>query len=502
MAVGAQSASASAKYQCFIGGRWIDAANGAVIESEDPFSGEKWALVPRCGAAEADQAVEAADKAFVSGAWPAMTASARGQLLFRLGDLVSEQAEMLAKIEVRDNGKLMTEMHAQTRYLGQWFRYFGGLADKIEGQVIPVDKPDMLNFTRREPLGVVAAIVPWNSPLLLMAWKIAPALAAGNTVVVKPSEFTSCSTLEFARIVEKAGIPPGVFNVLTGFGAEVGEPLVTHPKVAKVAFTGGDASGRRVYQNAAAHLKPVVMELGGKSPNIVFDDCVLDDAVNGAIGGIFAASGQTCIAGSRLLVQDTVHDEFVERLVKAAGAAKLGDPRLPTTQVGPITTRPQHKKVLDYIAIGKGEGAAIALGGKVPEVEGSKSGLFVQPSIFTGVNNRMRIAQEEIFGPVLSIIRFHDEDEAISIANDTNYGLAAGIWTGSIRRAVNVSTRVRAGTVWVNTYRAVSYMSPFGGYKNSGFGRENGQHAIDEYLQTKSVWINCALETANPFSIR
>lgn len=502
MAITAQGAVAPVKYQTFIGGRWVDAANGAVFESEDPFSGDKWALIPRCGATDADRAVEAAHAAFVSGAWPALTASARGQMIYRLGDLVIEQAQMLAEIEVRDNGKLMTEMHAQTRYLGQWFRYFGGLADKIEGSVIPVDKPDMLNFTRREPLGVVAAIVPWNSPLLLMAWKIAPALAAGNTVVVKPSEFTSCSTLEFARIVEKAGIPPGVFNVLTGFGNEVGEPLVTHPKVAKVAFTGGDVSGRRVYQSAAAHLKPVVMELGGKSPNIVFDDCVIDDAVNGAIGGIFAASGQTCIAGSRLLVQASVHDQFVERLVKAAGTARLGDPRLATTQVGPITTRPQHKKVLDYISIGKDEGAKIALGGSVAEVEGSKSGLFIQPSIFTGVRNRMRIAQEEIFGPVLSIIPFQDEEEAITIANDTNYGLAAGIWTSSIRRAINVSTRVRAGTVWVNTYRAVSYMSPFGGYKNSGFGRENGQHSIDEYLQTKSVWINSALETPNPFSIR
>lgn len=502
MVLAVRNARAPIKYQAFVGGAWVDAASKATFESEDPFSGDVWALLPRCGSADVDRAVEAADKAFFSGAWPALTASARGQLIYKLGDLIAEKAEFLAEIEVTDNGKLMTEMHAQTRYLAQWFRYYGGLADKIEGAVIPIDKPDMLNFTRREPLGVVVAIVPWNSPLLLMAWKVAPALAAGNTVVVKPSEFTSCSTLEFARLVEKAGFPPGVFNVLTGYGNEVGEPLVKHPKVAKIAFTGGDASARRVYQTAAAHLKPMVMELGGKSPNIVFDDCKLDDAVNGAIGGIFAASGQTCIAGSRLLVQDSVHDEFVGRLVKAAREAKLGDPRLSTTQVGPITTRPQHKKVLDYIAIGQSEGAQIALGGKVADVEGSKSGLFVQPSIFTEVNNRMRIAQEEIFGPVLSVIRFRDEDEAISIANDTNYGLAAGIWTGSIRRAVIVSARVRAGTVWVNTYRAVSYMSPFGGFKNSGFGRENGQHAIDEYLQTKSIWFNAALETPNPFSIR
>jgi acyl-CoA reductase-like NAD-dependent aldehyde dehydrogenase len=293
-----------------------------------------------------------------------------------------------------------------------------------------------------------------------------------------------------------------VFNVVTGFGAEVGEPLVVHPKVAKVAFTGGDASGRRVYQSAAAHLKPVTLELGGKSPNIVFDDCVMDDAVKGAVSGIFAASGQTCIAGSRLLVHSGIHDEFVERLVKFAASAKLGDPRLATTQVGPITTRPQHKKVLEYIGIGSQEGAELALGGKVAEVEGSRSGLFVQPSIFTGVNNRMRIAQEEIFGPVLSIIPFQDEDEAVAIANDTIYGLAAGVWTTSMRRAINVSNRVRAGTVWVNTYRAVSFTSPFGGYKSSGIGRESGMHAVDEYLQTKSVWINTALDVPNPFALR
>jgi aldehyde dehydrogenase (NAD+) len=494
--------SGPVRYQAFIGGVFIDAANGAVFESEDPFSGESWALVPRCTAADVDRAVEAAHKAFTTGPWASLTASARGQLLYRLGDLIAENAQNLADIEVRDNGKLMAEMSAQLRYAGQWFRYFGGLADKIEGSVIPIDKPDMLNFTRREPLGVIAAIVPWNSPLLLMSWKIAPALAAGNTVVVKPSEYTSCSALEFARLVERAGIPAGVFNVVTGFGAEVGEPLALHPKVAKVAFTGGDASGRRVYQAAASQLKPVVLELGGKSPNIVFDDCVMDDAVKGAVSGIFAASGQTCIAGSRLLVQDSIHDEFLDRLVRFAATAKLGDPRLATTQVGPITTRPQHKKVLDYIAIGEQEGAELVLGGRPADVPGCGSGLFVQPSIFSGVSNSMRIAQEEIFGPVLSVIRFHDEEEAVAIANDTLYGLAAGVWTSNIRRAITMSSRLRAGTVWVNTYRAVSYLSPFGGFKNSGFGRENGQHAIDEYLQTKSIWINTALDMPNPFTLR
>jgi (Z)-2-((N-methylformamido)methylene)-5-hydroxybutyrolactone dehydrogenase len=494
--------TAAKPYQAYIDGRFTDAESGAVFESEDPFTGEVWALVPRCGPADVDRAVEAAHRAFGSGAWPALTASARGLLLCRLADLIAENAQALADVEVRDNGKLMAEMSAQMRYLPQWYRYFGGLADKIEGSVIPIDKPDMLNFTRREPLGVIAAIVPWNSPLLLMSWKVAPALAAGNTVVVKPSEYTSCSALEFAKLVERAGLPPGVFNVVTGFGAETGEPLATHPKVAKVAFTGGDQAGRRVYQAAAGKLKPVVLELGGKSPNIVFDDCVIDDAVKGAVSGIFAASGQTCIAGSRLLVQDTIHDRFVDKLLRFASAAKLGDPKLATTQVGPITTRPQHKKVLEYIGIGRDEGAELMLGGKTADVEGSRSGLFVEPSIFAGVNNRMRLAQEEIFGPVLSVIRFHEEDEALAIANDTLFGLAAGVWTTSMRRGIAMSKGLRAGTVWVNTYRAVSYMSPFGGYKQSGFGRENGLHAIDEYLQTKSVWINTALDVPNPFTMR
>ena len=494
--------AAPVRYQAFIGGEFTDAANGTLFDSEDPFSGDVWAQIPRCGAADVNRAVDAAYDAFMRGAWPAMTASARGQLLYKLADLIAENAQALADVEVRDNGKLMAEMAVQTRYAGQWFRYFGGLADKIEGSVIPIDKPEMLNFTRREPLGVVAAIVPWNSPLLLMSWKIAPVLAAGNTVVVKPSEYTSASALEFAKLVQKAGFPPGVFNVITGFGPEVGEPLATHPKIAKVAFTGGDIAGRRVYQAAAGQLKPVVLELGGKSPNIVFDDCVVNDAIKGAVSGIFAASGQTCIAGSRLLVQETIYNEFVDKLVRFASTAKLGDPRLPTTQVGPITTRPQHKKVLDYIGIGRSEGAELVLGGKQADVEGSKSGLFVQPSIFAGVNNRMRIAQEEIFGPVLGVIPFRDEEDAIAIANDTLYGLAAGVWTQNMRRAITMSNRLRAVTVWFNTYRAVSYMSPFGGFKMSGFGRENGQHAIDEYLQTKSVWINTAKDVPNPFTMR
>jgi acyl-CoA reductase-like NAD-dependent aldehyde dehydrogenase len=490
------------KYEILIGGKWQEATTGEFFETYNPYTGKPWALIPRCAAADAERAVEAANTAFESGAWPTMTPTQRGVLLRRLGDLVAEHAEALAQTEVRDNGKLIAEMAAQTSYVPQWYYYYGGLADKIEGAVIPTDKAGVFNYTRWEPLGVVAAIVPWNSPLLILSWKLAPALAAGNTVVVKPSEFTSASTLEFGRLFEQAGFPPGVVNIVTGFGAEIGDALVAHPKVAKVAFTGGEMSGQRVYETAARGLKPVTLELGGKSPNIVFDDAVIDDAVKGAISGIFAATGQTCIAGSRLLVQRGIHNQFVDKLVAFAKTARMGDPADRETQVGPVTTPPQYNKILDYIAVGKNEGAKVVLGGGPADKERFGEGWFIEPTIFTEVHNRMRIAQEEIFGPVLSVIPFADEEEAVAIANDTIYGLAAGVWTQSIRRAILISERLRAGTVWVNTYRAVSFMSPFGGYKRSGLGRENGQHAIYEYLQQKSVWISTAAEVPNPFILR
>jgi aldehyde dehydrogenase (NAD+) len=491
-----------AKYQMYIDGQWVESASGAHFESENPYTGKAWALIPRGDAADADRAVQAARKAFTSGEWPKLTASKRGALLRRLGDLITEQSKALAEIEVRDNGKLYAEMSTQTAYMAQWYYYYGGLADKIEGHVIPTDKPDTFNYTRHEPLGVVAAIIPWNSPLLLLAWKLAPALAAGNTVVIKPSEYTSVSALEFMKLVEQAGFPPGVVNVVTGFGAEVGMPLVEHPLVAKVAFTGSDATGQRVYETAARGLKRVSMELGGKSPNIVFDDAHLDNAVKGVISGIFAATGQTCIAGSRLLVQESIHDAFVEKLVAFARTAKMGDPMRLETQVGPVTNRPQFEKILKYIEIAKSEGARPVLGGGRATRPECGEGWFVEPTIFTGVKNAMRIAQEEVFGPVLAVIPFKDEEDAIAIGNDVVYGLAAGVWTQNMRRALTMAERLQAGTVWINTYRAVSYLSPFGGYKRSGIGRESGQEMIKEYLQTKSVWISTATEVPNPFILR
>jgi len=489
------------KHQMLIGGEWVDPASGEWFESVNPFTAAPWALVLRGTSHDVDRAVEAAKCAFY-GSWRNLTASARGALLRKLGDLIAAQAPRLAEIETTDNGKLVAEMKAQLNYIPQWFYYFGGLADKIEGRVIPIDKPGVFNFTREEPLGVVAAITPWNSPLMLAAWKLAPALAAGNTVVWKPSEFSSVSALEFGKLFEQAGFPPGVVNIVTGFGADVGEPLTTHPDVAKVAFTGGDKTGEHVYQLAARGLKHVTLELGGKSANIVFDDADLDQAVKGVVSGIFAATGQTCIAGSRALIHRPIHDEFVERLLVLAKTARMGDPLELTTQVGPVTTQPQYQKILDYIRIAKDEGAACALGGAPASRPECGRGWFVEPTIFTGVAPHMRIANEEVFGPVLSIIPFDDEDEAVRIANGTVYGLAAGVWTTSIRRALVMSARLEAGTVWVNTYRAVSYMSPFGGYKRSGIGRESGIEAIREYLQTKSVWIDFAGNVPNPFVMR
>ena len=486
-------------YPMYIDGHAVEAVSGQWFDSDNPFTAEPWARVAQGGAEDVDRAVRAAHRAFTEGPWPQLTASERGLLLHRLGDLVARDARKLAEIEVRDNGKLIAEMQAQLNYVPHWYYYFGGLADKIQGAVMPLDKKGYFNFTRHEPLGVVAAITPWNSPLLLTAWKLAPALAAGNTVVLKPSEFTSASSLEFVKLVEEAGFPPGVVNVVTGFGSDVGAALVEHPLVRKITFTGSDATGRAINEAAARTFKRVSLELGGKSPNIVFADANLDDAVNGAVSGIFAATGQTCIAGSRLLLQDTIHDAFLERLLALARTARMGDPMSLQTQIGPVTTKPQYEKVLGYIDIARSEGAKLLLGGHPATRPECGKGWFIEPTVFGDVDNGMRIAQEEVFGPVLSVIRFKDDEDAVAIANDVRFGLGSGVWTSDIGRALRMSERIQAGTVWINTYRAGSFMSPFGGYKDSGLGRENGIDAMREFLQVKSVWINSGAVTTNPF---
>jgi len=483
-----------------IGGTRSKPSSGLYFQTDNPFSGEVWANVARGTKADVDRAVEAAVAALP--VWNRMRPAERGKLMMRIADLVERDAQRLATLEVRDNGKLYAEMFAQVRLVADWFRYYGGLADKLEGAVIPTGKPDMFTFTRYEPLGVVALITPWNSPLLLLTHKLATALAAGNVAVIKPSEHASVSTLAFAELFTEAGFPSGVINVVTGFGHEAGAALTSHPGIAKVAFTGSESGGQRINEAAALDFKHVALELGGKSPNIVFDDADLQAAVVGAIAGIFAASGQTCIAGSRLLLQRPIHDRFVETLVKIAAEARIGDPMNPETHVGPIATQAQFEKVLHYIDLAKSEGAHCALGGGPYRGPGAQGGRFIAPTIFTGVHNQMRIAREEVFGPVLSIIPFDTEEQAFEIANDTPYGLAAGVWTSDIGRALRASERLQAGTIWVNTYRVGGPATPFGGYKRSGLGREGGTEALKEWVNTKTVWMCGKPDTKNPFVMR
>lgn len=486
-------------YQMLIGGAWCAASDGATFETLNPTTGQVWARIPEATEEDVNSAVAAAQEAFTEGPWSKMTPTERGRHLRRLADLLAENSEELGRTETVDTGKMLKETRWQAKYIAEFFHFYAGCADKISGETLPIDKPDLFVFTKREPLGVVAAIVPWNSQLFLVAVKIGPALAAGNTIVLKASEQASAAMLDFAKLIEKAGFPPGVVNVVTGHGEPCGRVLTAHKDVARISFTGGPNAARHVLENAKVNFAEVSLELGGKSPFIVFDDADLESAVNASIAGIFGATGQSCVAGSRLYLQEGIAEEFLARLTEQAQAIRIGDPLEDDTQMGPLCTEAQRDLIEKEIAHARTEGAQVLTGGR--RVEGP--GLFFEPTILSCPRQDLRIVDTELFGPVLCAQTFHDEAEALALANDTQHGLAAGIFTRNAARSLRMSQAVRAGIVWVNTYRVVSPIAEFGGIKASGYGRESGFQAMYDYTRPKTVWMNMSDEPfANPFVMR
>ena len=486
------------KYQMLIDGAWVDAADGACFDSINPATGLVWASIPEATELDVNRAVEAADAA-LSGEWGAMTPTARGKCLCRLGDLLAQNSEAIGRVETVDTGKMFKETAWQATYIAEYLHFYAGAADKIHGETLPIDKPDMFVFTSREPIGVVAAVVPWNSQMFLSAVKIGPALAAGNTIVLKASEQASAPLLEFGKLVEQAGIPNGVVNIITGHAEPCGRALTSHPLVAKIAFTGGPDAARHILRNSAENFAEVSLELGGKSPFIVFDDANIESAVNGSVAGIFGATGQSCVAGSRLYLQEDIADEFLERMIAIAKNIRVGDPLADETDMGPLCTQAQVDHLERQLALAVEEGGTVLTGGKRADL----NGLYFEPTIVECPRQDMTIVDTELFGPVLAVQRFKTEDEVVALANDTRHGLAAGIFTRDSARSLRMSKRVKAGIIWVNTYRAISPIAAFGGVKGSGYGREAGMQAVYDYTRPKTVWMNLSDDPiANPFKMR
>ncbi|MDC1337991.1 aldehyde dehydrogenase [Pelagibacteraceae bacterium] len=474
-------------FKMYINGEWVNSSSGKEIKTLNPETNEVWATVPEANEEDVNKAVHAAQKAF-DGSWSKLHPKERAKFLRNLGDQLRKNAEHLGKIETIDTGKLYKEIKSQAVYIAEYYDYYAGLADKVEGTVVPIDKPDMQVTTTRMPIGVIAAIIPWNSQMLLTAVKLAPALAMGNTVVIKASELAPVTLLEFAKLVEKSGMPKGVVNVITGLGDPCGKALTTHDLVEKIAFTGGPETARHIVRNSAENLSQVSLELGGKSPVVLFNDADQENALNGITAGIFAASGQSCIAGSRLYIQSKIYDEFLDKLIAKAEKIKLGAPMDPDTQMGPLNSFKQLENIEKNIKATIEQGGKLRCGGKRSNI--SNKGYYFPATIIECKNHNLPSAENELFGPVLSVMKFETEEEAINQMNDNQYGLSSGIYTSNLGKAMRVSKAVRAGIVFVNTYRLISPSAPFGGIKDSGYGKEAGIESIKEYTRIKTTWFN------------